>query len=108
MSLLRQRERREDQDWANRPSAREAAVDEAPGPQPEQHEPTLADPRPSDLSKRDYLAIVRRAFKEASNDHVTNLAAALAYYAFLAIPSALLVAVGVFSILAGPHAVDTL
>jgi membrane protein len=82
--------------------------DEAPEPQPEREEPKLAEPTPSDLSKRDYLAILRRAFKEASNDHITNLAAALAYYAFLAIPSVLLVAVGVFTLLAGPHAVTTI
>ena len=38
---------------------------------------------------------------------MTNLAAALAYYAFLAIPAALLVAAGLFGLLAGPHAVTT-
>jgi membrane protein len=54
------------------------------------------------------VAIIRRAFKGASNDHITNIAAALAYYAFLAIPSVLLVAVGLFSLLAGPHAIATL
>src|SRR5207248_2108989 len=85
-----------------------AARDGAPQPQPERAEPTEADPGLSDLSKRDYLAIIRRAFKEAGNDHITNLAAALAYYAFLAIPSVLLVALGVFSLLAGPHAISTL
>jgi membrane protein len=39
---------------------------------------------------------------------MTNIAAALAYYAFLAIPSALLVAVGLFSLLASPDTVTTL
>jgi membrane protein len=38
---------------------------------------------------------------------MTNIAAALAYFAFLAIPSTLLIAVGVFSLVAGPHAVTT-
>jgi membrane protein len=38
---------------------------------------------------------------------MTNIAAALAYYSFLAIPSALLVAVGLFGLVAGPNAVDT-
>jgi membrane protein len=79
-----------------------------PEPQPELDEPKLADPSPRDLSKRDYLAILVRAGKESINDHITNLAAALAYYAFLAIPSALLVAVGVFSLVAGPNAIDTI
>jgi membrane protein len=79
-----------------------------PEPQPEHGEPKLAEPTPRDLSKRDYLAILIRAGKESLNDHVTNLAAALAYYAFLAIPSALLVAVGVFSLVAGPDAIQTI
>ena len=62
-------------------------------PQPERREPKLAEPTPTDLSKRDWMAIFTRAGKESMNDHVTNLAAALAYYAFLAIPAVLLVAV---------------
>jgi membrane protein len=82
--------------------------DEAPEPQPEQGEPRLADPDPTDLSKRDYVAILKRAFKRANEDHITNLAAALAYYAFLAIPSALLIAIGLFGIFASPQDVSTL
>ena len=81
--------------------------DEAPEPQPEHEEPRLAEPRPTDLSRRDYLAILRRAVKRFNADHMTNIAAALAYYAFLAIPSALLIAVGLFGLLAGPGAVST-
>lgn len=38
---------------------------------------------------------------------MTNIAAALAYYAFLAIPAALLVTVGVFSLVAGQDAIST-
>ena len=49
-----------------------------------------------------------RAGKEALDDHLTNLAAALAYYAFLAIPALLLVAVGAFSLFAGPDAVSSI
>jgi membrane protein len=82
--------------------------DEAPEPQPEHGEPKLENPAPGDLSNRDYFAILRRAVKEAMNDHITNLAAALAYYAFLAIPSALLVALGLFSLLAGPDTISSL
>ncbi len=78
-----------------------------PQPQPEHDEPRRKDPGLTDLSARDHLAILRRAVKEAGADHITNLAAALAYYAFLAIPSALLVAVGVFSLVAGPDAIST-
>jgi membrane protein len=82
--------------------------DEAPKPQPERDEPLLDEPGLTDLSKRDYLAILRRAFKEFNRDHMTNIAAALAYYSFLAIPATLLIAVGVFSLLAGASAVTTL
>src|SRR5690242_6772724 len=39
---------------------------------------------------------------------MTTIAAALAYYAFLAIPSALLLAVGIFGLVADPSAVTTL
>src|ERR671926_1753402 len=91
----------------SRPS-REGGTHEAPHPPPEHEEPRLRDPGPTELSKGDYLAILKRALKEANRDHITNLAAALAYYAFLAIPSALLIAAGVFSLLAGPHAVATI
>jgi membrane protein len=77
-------------------------------PQPEPKEPTLTDPGLRDLSKRDYLAILVRAGKRSMADHVTNLAAALAYYAFLAIPSALLVAVGVFGLVADDDAITTI
>jgi membrane protein len=105
MRLLQRNRRREPEtaeEYDERP-----LPDEAPEPQPEHEEPRLDDPRPAELSKRDYLAILRRAIKEFQDDHMTNIAAALAYYAFLAIPSALLVAVGIFSLVAGPHAVTT-
>jgi len=69
-------------------------------PLPERDEPRLAEPDVRDLSKRDYFAILKRAGKSSLDDHITNLAAALAYYAFLAIPAALLVAVGVFNLVA--------
>jgi membrane protein len=59
-----------------------------------------------DLSARDYVGVVYRGIKRALADNVTNLAAAIAYYAFLAIPSALLVAVGAFSVFAGPDAIN--
>jgi membrane protein len=76
-----------------------------PQPQPEREEPKLAEPTPSDLSKRDYSAILVRAAKQALKHHLTNLAAALAYYGFLAIPSLLLVTVGVFTLVGDRSAV---
>jgi membrane protein len=79
-----------------------------PTPQPERGEPRVADPGLGDLSFRDYLAVIVRAAKSALADNLTNLAAAIAYNLFLAIPSALLVALGAFSLFAGPNAVDTI
>jgi len=76
-------------------------------PQPEREEPIHPDPGLRDLSRRDYVAMFKRAFKRFTGDHMTNIAAALAYYAFLAIPSLLLVVVGIFSLVAGPNAIST-
>jgi membrane protein len=100
---LLSRTRKDDEQDQGRP-----LPDEAPEPQPEHEEPRLQDPEPQDLSKRDYLAIVKRAAKQANEDHITSLAAALAYYAFLAIPATLLIAAGVFGLVAGPNAITTL
>ena len=82
--------------------------DDAVQPQPERSEERLDDPGVRDLSKRDYVAIVRRSVKEALSDNVTALAAALAYYAFLSIPGLLLLAVGVFGLVADPETVTSL
>ena len=56
---------------------------------------------------RGHVALARRALRRASDDHVTGFAAALAYYAFLAIPSALLIAAGVFGLVASPGDVQS-
>jgi membrane protein len=80
---------------------------EAPQPQPELTEERLDDPGLRDLSRRDYVAIVKRAGREALDDDLTTFAGALAYSTFLAIPALLLLSLGLFSVLAGPEAVDT-
>jgi membrane protein len=54
-----------------------------------------------------YFDTLKQAFKDFNKDHMTSVAAALAYYAFLAIPATLLVAVGLFSLFAGPGAINT-
>jgi membrane protein len=46
--------------------------------------------------------------RAAVDDRITDAAAAIAYYAFLAIPALLLISVGVFSVFAGPSAVETI
>ncbi|MEX2103569.1 MAG: YhjD/YihY/BrkB family envelope integrity protein, partial [Gaiellaceae bacterium] len=60
------------------------------------------------LSRRDYKAIIIGAAKKARDDQITDLAAALAYYSFLAIPSILLVSLGVFTLFADAEAIDSL
>lgn len=79
-----------------------------PASLPERSEPRLADPGLTDLTRRDWLAIAKRAARESLDDGITDAAAALAYYLFLAIPAALLLALGLFGLLAGPDAVETL
>jgi membrane protein len=99
--LLRNRRETQRQDH-DEDDARPPA-DAAPEPQGE--ESRLEDPRPTPT--RGYFAIVKGALKRFNADHMTNIAAALAYYGFLAIPSSLLVAAGLFGLLAGPNAVST-
>jgi membrane protein len=97
-----------------RPGARPApdeaplADEERPTPQPERREPKLANPRLRDLSRADYKAIFVRAAKEFMDDNMMMLASALAYATFFAIPSVLLVAVGLFTLVAGPSTITSL
>ena len=79
-----------------------------PMPQPERHESRLVDPGLRDLSFRDWRAIVVRAVKEFLDDNGTMIASALAYSTFFAIPSVLLVVVGVFTLVAGPQTISAL
>jgi membrane protein len=89
-----------------------AATNELPEgatpPQPERGEARLADPRLRDLSFRDWRAILVRGGREALADNVTDIAASLSYYLFLAIPALLLLAVGVFSQTAGPETIASM
>ena len=61
---------------------------------------------------RSSFAVLRRAGKEMLDHNMTVFAQALAYSAFFAIPSVLLLAVGLFTLLAGPatitHVIDHL
>ncbi len=80
----------------------------APMPQPERHEAHVADPGLTDLSLHDYKAILIRAGKGAWENNVMDVAAALAYRFFTAIPALLLVLVGSFSVAASPKDVTEL
>ena len=93
---------------SRRPLPDEAPLEDEPTPQPERREPKLSDPRLRDLSFRDWRAIVTRAGKAFLNDNCMMLASALAYSTFFAIPAVLLVAVGVFTLVASPATIVTL
>ncbi len=58
--------------------------------------------------ERKWPAILARAARGALADGATDVAAALAYYAFLAVPAVGLVTLGLFTVLAGEDTVDGL
>jgi membrane protein len=92
-----------------RPEPDEAPLDgTTPEPQPERREPPVDDPGLRDLTFADWKAIVIRAGKRFLDDNATMLASALAYSTFFAIPSVLLVVVGLFTLIAGPDTITTL
>jgi len=61
-----------------------------------------------DLTPHEWFGIVKRAGKAMMDDNMPMIAQALAFSTFIAIPSVLLVALGVFSLLASPEAITTL
>jgi membrane protein len=77
-------------------------------PEPERSEPKLADPRLRDLTPRDWVAVFKRAGKETIDDDMPLVASAVAYSSFFAIPSILLLAVGLFSLVASPQTIEDL
>ncbi len=79
-----------------------------PQPQPERREPRLRDPGLTDLSSRDWRAIVIRASKETLRDNMPLIASALAYSSFFAIPSALLLAVGLVTLVSDAGTIATM
>jgi membrane protein len=87
--------------------ARATEIKPEPTPQPELHEPRVRDPGLRDFTRHDMKAIVIRAGKESMNDQITDTAAALAYYGFMAIPALMLVALGFFAVVASPSAIDS-
>jgi membrane protein len=79
-----------------------------PTPQPERTEPKVPDPSLRDFSLADWKAIVIRAFKKFMENNAMMLASALAYSSFFAIPSVLIVATGLFTLIAGPQTITHL
>jgi membrane protein len=75
---------------------------------PEPDEAQLREPGLRDFSFGDWRRIFVRAAKGFMDDNGTMLASALAYSTFFAIPSVLLVVVGVFTLVAGPGTITAL
>jgi len=88
-----------------RPEPDEARLEDAPTPQPERDEERLEEASLSKLSFRDWRAIFKRSGKEMLDDNMMMIAQALAYSTFFAIPSVLLVVIGVFTMVAGPSTI---
>src|ERR1700759_533633 len=59
-------------------------------------------------AKPTFRVLLVRGGKSALTDQITDSAAALAYYTFLAIPAALIVALGIFGLVANPGDVANL
>jgi len=79
----------------------------------EEQRPAPDDPRkpdsPTDLGKRTWLGIAKRAVKEFKHDNITDWAAALTYYAVLSIFPALIVFVSLLGLFGqGPDTVQKL
>jgi len=92
-----------------RPPRRARALEgSTPGPQPKRGERRVDDPRLRDLTFADWKAVVIRAGKRFLDNNAMMLASALAYSTFFAIPAVLLVAVGVFTLVASPSTITTL
>jgi membrane protein len=80
-----------------RPLPDEVLLDEEPEP-----------PERGDLTFAEWRGVLVRAGKGFLDDNAMMLASALAYSAFFAIPSVLLVLVGMFTLIAGPGTITTL
>jgi membrane protein len=65
-------------------------------------------PTPTPQPERRDPAILIRAFKKFMENNATMLASALAYSSFFAIPSVLIVATGLFTLIAGPQTITHL
>jgi membrane protein len=71
-------------------------------------EPDEAPLEAAPFSARELFGAAKRAAKSMLDDNMLMIASALAYSTFFAIPSVLLVAVGLFTLVAGPQTITSL
>jgi membrane protein len=67
-----------------------------------------AEPDLTDLTTGDFKSVLVRAAKRTMADNMTSVAKGIAYGTFFAIPSALIVALGVLNLTAGPDSINKL
>lgn len=67
-----------------------------------------AGPGLTDLPARDYKSVFVRAVKRTMADNMVSVGKGVAYGAFFAIPSAMIVALGVLNLTAGPGSINAL
>jgi membrane protein len=67
-----------------------------------------AEPDLTDLTTSDLKSVLVRAAKRTMADNMTSVAKGIAYGTFFAIPSALIVALGVLNLTAGPDSINRL
>lgn len=72
---------------------------------PEQRVPGAEAERPTEIPKRGWWQILRRAWKESKADQVPLLAAGVAFYSFLALFPAMIAAVLIYGLVADPKTV---
>jgi membrane protein len=77
-------------------------------PERRRREPTLAGSRLRDFRPRDWVAVFRGAVSQTLADDMPLIASAVAYSSFFAIPSVLLLAVGLFTLVASPDTIGEL
>jgi membrane protein len=63
---------------------------------------TVAE-KPSDLSAGGWLDVAKQVKKQAKKDNVSLVAAGVAFYAFLAVPAALIAVISIWSLVADPQ-----
>jgi membrane protein len=107
MALLSRRRAAADRE-DGRPAPDEAPLEDQSIPEPERSEPRIPDPGLGDLTFRDWLAVVKRSGKQMLADNMMMISSALAYSTFFAIPSTLLVVVGLFTLIASPSTITSL
>jgi membrane protein len=72
---------------------------------PEQRVPGAEADKPTEIPKRGWWQVLRRAWKESKSDQVPLLAAGVAFYSFLSLFPAMIAAVMVYGLVADPKTV---